>query len=290
MAQVARAQTEAGGGPESLKRLAVQFRGMGLPEQEIASRGTCARRATARSSSLRRRAERQADHPQRPGRAAHRGVTELDGRRLSAGPSAATSAGEPVVAGLVTAIVGFTGAFSVVLAGLRAAGADQAQAASGLLAVTVVMGLVGIWLSVRERMPVGVAWSTPGAALLISAGVPPGGWPAAVGAFAVAGALTVATGLWRPLGALVAAIPAPLASAMLAGVLLPICFAPARSMVELPLLTAPVIVTWAVLLLVRPPLGRAGSDRRGRDRRRGRPRQRARVALPPPIPCGRPPR
>jgi acyl dehydratase len=35
MAQVARAQTEAGGGPESLKRLAVQFRGMGLPEQEI---------------------------------------------------------------------------------------------------------------------------------------------------------------------------------------------------------------------------------------------------------------
>ena len=35
MAQVARAQTEAAGGPEKLKRLAVQFRGMGLPEQEI---------------------------------------------------------------------------------------------------------------------------------------------------------------------------------------------------------------------------------------------------------------
>jgi acyl dehydratase len=35
MAQVARAQTEAGGGPESLKSLAVQFRGMGFPEQEI---------------------------------------------------------------------------------------------------------------------------------------------------------------------------------------------------------------------------------------------------------------
>ena len=35
MAQVARAATEAGGGPESLKRLSVQFRGMGLPEQEI---------------------------------------------------------------------------------------------------------------------------------------------------------------------------------------------------------------------------------------------------------------
>src|SRR5206468_9475428 len=40
MPQVARAQTEAGGGPESLKRLAVQFRGMGLPEQEVLVTGT----------------------------------------------------------------------------------------------------------------------------------------------------------------------------------------------------------------------------------------------------------
>ncbi len=40
MAQVARAQSEAGGGPESLKRLSVQFRGMGLPEQEIVVTGT----------------------------------------------------------------------------------------------------------------------------------------------------------------------------------------------------------------------------------------------------------
>jgi len=40
MAQVARAQTEAAGGPEKLRRLAVQFRGMGLPEHEIAVSGT----------------------------------------------------------------------------------------------------------------------------------------------------------------------------------------------------------------------------------------------------------
>ena len=40
MAQVARAQTEAAGGPEHLKRLSVQFRGMGLPEQEVVVSGT----------------------------------------------------------------------------------------------------------------------------------------------------------------------------------------------------------------------------------------------------------
>jgi acyl dehydratase len=40
MAQVARAQTEAAGGPEHLKRLSVQFRGMGVPEQEVIVSGT----------------------------------------------------------------------------------------------------------------------------------------------------------------------------------------------------------------------------------------------------------
>jgi benzoate membrane transport protein len=153
----------------------------------------------------------------------------------------------PVVAGVVTAVVGFTGAFSVVLTGLHAAGADERQAASGLLALCVAQGVVAIWLGLRFRMPISLAWSTPGAALLVSAGVPPGGWPAAVGAFAVTGALIVLAGAWRRLGNLLAAIPAGLASAMLAGVLLPICLAPARAVVALPLLAVPVVLTWAVL-------------------------------------------
>jgi acyl dehydratase len=42
MAQVARAQTEAAGGPHALKRLSVTFRGMGLPEREIVVTGTVA--------------------------------------------------------------------------------------------------------------------------------------------------------------------------------------------------------------------------------------------------------
>ena len=70
MAQVARAQTEAAGGPAHLKRLSVQFRGMGVPEQEVVVSGTVrevARRARADRHG--RRAGRQADHPQRRGRA-----------------------------------------------------------------------------------------------------------------------------------------------------------------------------------------------------------------------------
>jgi acyl dehydratase len=48
MAQVARAQTEAAGGPEHLKRLSVQFRGMGVPEQELLVSGTVREAADGR--------------------------------------------------------------------------------------------------------------------------------------------------------------------------------------------------------------------------------------------------
>ncbi|WP_028058578.1 benzoate/H(+) symporter BenE family transporter [Candidatus Solirubrobacter pratensis] len=153
----------------------------------------------------------------------------------------------PVIAGLVAAVVGYASSFAVVLAGLRAAGATEAQAASGLLALCVAMGLLSIVLAATTRMPITIAWSTPGAALLASAGEPSGGYPAALGAFAAAGLLIVLAGLWRPLARAIAAIPSGLASAMLAGVLLSLCLAPVHSMVELPWLTAPVIAVWALL-------------------------------------------
>lgn len=139
------------------------------------------------------------------------------------------------------------GAFSVVLAGLRAVGATEPQAASGLLVLCVSTGLVGIALSTRTRTPIAIAWSTPGAALLVSTGAPAGGWAAAVGAFAVCGALLALAGLWRGLGRLIAAIPAPIASAMLAGVLLTVCLAPARAAAESPAQALPVIAAWLLL-------------------------------------------
>lgn len=154
---------------------------------------------------------------------------------------------KPVLAGIVSALVGFAGAFAVVLAGLRGVGADEAQAASGLLAVCLTCGVCATVLGLRTRMPVVIAWSTPGAALLATAGPPPGGFAAAVGAFAVCGLLVVLTGLVPVLSRLVAAIPAPVAGAMLAGVLLPLCLAPVRALIEVPLLAAPVVAVWALL-------------------------------------------
>jgi benzoate membrane transport protein len=158
----------------------------------------------------------------------------------------------PVVAGIVTALVGFTSSFAVVLAGLKAAGADPAQAASGLLALTVAVGLGVLWLSWRSKVPVTLAWSTPGAALLATSGTVDGGWPAAVGAFLATGVLIAMTGLVPALGRLMTRIPATLAQAMLAGVLLPLCLAPFKALGSVPLFVAPVILCWLLMMKFAP--------------------------------------
>jgi len=158
----------------------------------------------------------------------------------------------PLTAGVVSALVGFTSSAVVLLAGLAAVGATPAQASGGLLAVSVLMGLATVGLSVSTRVPVAAAWSTPGAALLVSTGAVTGGWPAAVGAFAVTGALVVLTGLVPQLGALVARIPAPLAQAMLAGVLLQICLQTVVGLRTSPWAVGPVVVVWLLGLRLAP--------------------------------------
>lgn len=157
-----------------------------------------------------------------------------------------------VLAGVVTAVVGFTSSFVVVLAGLRAVGASPAQAASGLLALSVTMGLGCVGLALWSRLPVTIAWSTPGAALLATAAAPEGGFAEAVGAFVVTGALLAITGLVPALSRLVRLVPAPIASAMLAGVLLSLCLAPFRDLPSSPVAIGIVLVVWAVLARLVP--------------------------------------
>lgn len=159
---------------------------------------------------------------------------------------------QPISAGVVSALVGFTSAFVVVLTGLAAVGASPAQASSGLLAVSVAMGLSCVLLAWWTRMPITAAWSTPGAALLVATGTVEGGWPAAVGAFLITGALIVLTGLVPQLGALIARIPPSIAQAMLAGVLLQLCLGPIIGLAENPLAVAPIVVVWLLALRFLP--------------------------------------
>lgn len=124
-----------------------------------------------------------------------------------------------LVAGFVTVLVGFTSTAAIVFQAARSVGASQAQIASWMWALGLGMGVGCIALSLRYRMPVVAAWSTPGAALLIGSG---GGLPLsdAIGAFVLAAALTAAVGFSGLFERALRRIPLSLASAMLAGVLL----------------------------------------------------------------------
>lgn len=170
-------------------------------------------------------------------------------RRMERGRDAS---GHSIIAGIVAALVGYTSSFAVVLSGLRGVGASPAQAASGLLAVTATMAVATLLLTRRYRIPVLIAWSTPGAALLATTGTVHGGWPAAIGAFLICGALITLTGLWPRLGALIGSIPAPIAQAMLAGVVLELCLTPVKGFVAHPWEVAPIVLTWLAVLRIAP--------------------------------------
>ncbi|MGO4681376.1 benzoate/H(+) symporter BenE family transporter [Microbacterium sp. 2MCAF23] len=170
----------------------------------------------------------------------------------SSPPIPRPSSSRPIMAGVVTALVGFTSSFAVVLTGLAAVGATHAQAASGLLALCLTMGIACIVLAWRYRMPITAAWSTPGAALLAASGSIERGWPAAVGAFLIVAGLILLTALVPQLGSLIAAIPPSIAQAMLAGVLLPLCLAPIVGLGKNPWGVVPVVLTWLVFARLAP--------------------------------------
>lgn len=140
----------------------------------------------------------------------------------------------------------------LVITGLQAVGATPGEAASGLLAVCIVIAVTNLVAALWLRIPLAFAWSTPGAAVLLVSATPGLRFSDAVGAFLVSAALMVLCGLWPLLRRAIVSIPRPLASALLAGVLLPICLKPVEAVATLPLLAAPIVIVWLVLYRLAP--------------------------------------
>jgi benzoate membrane transport protein len=124
-----------------------------------------------------------------------------------------------LAAGFVTVLVGFTSSAVIVFQAAQALGASEAEIASWMWALGLGMGLTCIGLSLRYRVPVVTAWSTPGAAMLMtgSAGLP---LSDAIGAFLLSALLMAAAGFSGVFERMLGRIPLPLAAGMLAGVLL----------------------------------------------------------------------
>ena len=156
-------------------------------------------------------------------------------------------------AALVATVAGVGGTLPVVLAAAHAMGATPAEASSWVAGLGIATAASSLYLSVRYRMPITGAWSTSGAALVAATqGVP--GLRAAVGAFILAAVLILLTAVIRPLGRLIERIPASIASAMLAGILLHLVVAMVEQVPVQPLLVLPLIALFLVVRVLMPAL------------------------------------
>jgi benzoate membrane transport protein len=125
-----------------------------------------------------------------------------------------------VTAGFVAVLVGFTSSVALVFQAAQAFQATPAQITSWMWALGLGMGLCTLLPSLWLRKPVMVAWSTPGAAVLATAGLAGGfSMAEAVGAFMVCAALITVAGATRWFERAMNRIPMEIASALLAGVL-----------------------------------------------------------------------
>lgn len=124
-----------------------------------------------------------------------------------------------IVAGFITVLVGFASSAVIVFQAAQAVGAGQAEIASWMWALGMGMGLTCIGLSLRYRVPVVTAWSTPGAAMLV-VGATTLPMSDAIGAFVLAAVMGALAGFSGVFEKAMRRIPVSLASGMLAGVLL----------------------------------------------------------------------
>lgn len=157
-----------------------------------------------------------------------------------------------VSSALVAALVGYGASVAIVISAATALSATPAQTASWIFVLCLGKAVGSAFLSAFAQMPVVLAWSTPGAALIAATnGVT---MAEGVGAFLLAGVLIALTGAFRPLGRLIAMIPDGIAAAMLAGVLLPFCVQGALAAQALPDLILPMIAAFLLVRLRNPAM------------------------------------
>lgn len=123
-----------------------------------------------------------------------------------------------VLAGVVAVVVSYSGPLVIVLSAARAGHLDAAQTGSWIWAISIGSGLTCIGLSLLTRMPVITAWSTPGAALLVTS-IGSYAYGEVIGAFVVSGVVIALIGVTGVFGRLMRLVPGAVVSAMLAGIL-----------------------------------------------------------------------
>lgn len=156
-----------------------------------------------------------------------------------------------VTAGFLSVLVSYAGPLLIYLQAARAMGVTDAAFSSWVMAISIAAGLTSIALSLMTRAPIVTAWSAPGTVLLISTGA---GMPFSdvVGAYVVTALVILALGVTGLFDRLVAAIPRPVASGMMAGILFGFGLKAMGAMATAPAIFAVLVAAYLVFSVLLP--------------------------------------
>ncbi|EPJ9671608.1 TPA: benzoate/H(+) symporter BenE family transporter [Citrobacter freundii] len=156
-----------------------------------------------------------------------------------------------LLSGFVAVLVGYASSAAIIWQAAVAAGASTTQIAGWMTALGIAMGVSTLLLTLWYRVPVLTAWSTPGAALLVT-GLQGLTLPEAIGVFIIANALIVLCGVTGLFARLMQVIPHSLAAAMLAGILLRFGLEAFARLGDHFLLCGGMLLAWLILKRIAP--------------------------------------
>lgn len=156
-----------------------------------------------------------------------------------------------IINALVAVVVGFGSTLAIIVAAAQALDATRLEISSSVSAICLAMAFSATWLSIRHRIPMVTAWSTPGAAL-IAATDGSIDFAEGVGAYIAVALAILLTAFLKPLTRLVERIPASIAAGMLAGVLIKFVIAVFDQAAAAPMLVLPLVGLFIVLRSFSP--------------------------------------
>ncbi|WNW10603.1 benzoate/H(+) symporter BenE family transporter [Pseudomonas sp. DTU_2021_1001937_2_SI_NGA_ILE_001] len=156
-----------------------------------------------------------------------------------------------VVAGCIATLISYAGPLVIIFQAADSAQLSHAQLSSWIWAISIGSALLGAWLSLRFRVPVVVAWSIPGSALLVSQ-LPQIGLNQAVGAYLMASLLLWLVGVSGAFDRLIARLPGSIAAGMQAGILFSFGVALFESLPARPWLVLAMFATYVLMRRLLP--------------------------------------
>ncbi|WP_211465668.1 benzoate/H(+) symporter BenE family transporter [Collimonas silvisoli] len=155
------------------------------------------------------------------------------------------------IAGIIALVATYSGPVLIVVQAAQAGHLSQSLLSTWIFAVSIGAGTLSLWLSLRHKIPVIGAWSTPGVALLMT-GLAQYPFSKVIGCYLVLAVVVALLGMSGLFTRLMSRLPAHLLSAMIAGVLFEFCTKIFQSLQSFPTVVLPVIVSYVVCRRIVP--------------------------------------